>query len=171
MLTVRHLPHLATPELWERVCRWLDRTPPDADGRACVWLWASGGYGHLEPWMKELAQAVCPDVPPEAWEGVVAQRYMHGSAVTPCHADQGHAIGFIFSLGATRTLRLHRVREGAADCGDLNLDVVCIECAEGTAVIMDEVFHRNHHHQLMASPDVRGERISLVFRTGPSAGG
>lgn len=168
MLAIRYLPGLVTPALWARLGYGLLGAPPDADGRASVWLCADG---ELAGWMQELALAVCPDVPARCWHGVILQRYAHGGAVTPCHADHGHALGFILSLGATRTLRLHRVPEGAAGCGDRDLDVTSIECVEGTAVIMGARFHQHYHHQLIPSPDEVGERISLVFRTGPPAGG
>lgn len=165
MLAVRHVsPHLASAALFARL---RSAARYDADGRHSRWLW-SGGPG-LAADLASIACAVCPELPLSAWQGVLMQCYRDGNAVTPCHSDFGHAMGFILSLGATRTLRVHRTLDGTAACGDYDLDAVRIECAHGTALVMDGEFHATHHHQLVADPGA-GERISLVFRTGPLAG-
>jgi hypothetical protein len=163
MLAVRHFPNLATPALMDRL---RERARYDVDGRASVWLFSGGVY--LPADFKEIALAVCPDVPPEAWEGVALQCYRDGNAITPCHSDEGSTgLGFILSLGAARTLRTHRVAESGLPnpCGySSQIDVCFIECVNGTAVIWDREFHRTHHHQIVADPGA-GERLSLVFRT------
>lgn len=152
MLAVRHFPELVQPALWD----WLHQFAVyDADGRASRQL-------PIGPELEEIGRVICPKV--TEWESVFLQCYQHGSATTPCHADLNNGLGFILSLGATRTLRLHRVPDWARGCGDYDLDPIRLECVSGTAVIMDEEFHRHHHHQIVPDPGA-GERMGLVFRT------
>lgn len=171
MLEVRHYPELATPELWA----WLQPHVGDyanSDGRRSKWLVESEA---LPLPLAAVARAVCPDVPPGRWTRVALQCYEDGRAQTPCHTDAGATgFGFVLSLGATRTLRLHRVPAGTAataGCGDQDLDVVKVECVPGTVVLMDEAFHASWHHWIAPEPGVTGERLSLVFRTQPGQRG
>ena len=164
MLAVRHYPELVTPELMD----WLSfkvRRGYDDDGLFSQWLVEDDRP--LPGPLPDIAQAVCPGVD---FRAVALRGYRDGSAVTPCHSDHGATgFGFILSLGATRTFRAHRVPDGVratAECGDPNLDVLEIQCVSGTVVIMDEAFHRHHHHQVAPDPGA-GERLSLVFRTQP----
>lgn len=163
MLTVRHLPRLATPALWERLKRY---AAYDALGRATGWL-VAGGARRLDVELAGIALAVCPEVPLEDWEHVLVQCYRDGAAATVCHSDADKTgLSFVLSLGATRTLRTHRAPTGEVCVIDRDLDVVLVECAHGTVVIMDADFHRHHHHRLIADPGA-GERFGLVFRTNP----
>ncbi len=124
MLVVRHYPWLVTPLL--RV--WLRAfVKYDDDGRCSCWLATVGAKETLPLLLEHLASAVMPDV---AFEGVLLQCYRDGRAVTPCHADLAGS-GFILSLGAARTFRLHRVRD-LPGCGNYDLDVVNVQCVEGT---------------------------------------
>ncbi len=160
MLSVRHFPNLATAALWD----WLRPFAKyDADGRASRQL--SAGVEPLAPGLESVARAVCPEAKPGEWESVLVQCYRDGSAVTPCHSDlTSTGFGFILSLGAARTFRVHRTERDS--CIDYDVSPTLIECVNGTAVIMDEEFHRRHHHQIV--PDAgAGERMGLVFRTRP----
>lgn len=147
MLSVRHYPELVTPALWA----WLRALVRyDGEGRCSLWLPPGATLPRI------VAEAVCPGV---VFSGVLLQGYRDGRAVTPCHRDPGG--GFILSLGAARTFRVHR-----GNCAE-NLDPVSIACIEGTVLIMDEAFHRDWHHQVAADPGVTDEKLSLVFRTQP----
>ncbi len=167
MLAVRHHPELATPRLWA----WLrPRAGRYEGGRASCWLCEGGP---LPPELEAVALAVCPDVDPDAWAKVGLQCYRDGRAATECHTDAGATgFGFILSLGATRTFRVHRVPDGVRPqegCGEYGLDARAIECAAGTAVLMDEAFHARWHHEIPPEPGATGARLSLVFRTRPTA--
>ena len=162
MLSVRHYPALATGPLWD----WLrEQVVYDAEGRFCKWLIEDEP---LPPRLANLAEALCPG---RKIAAAGLQAYRDGRATTPCHTDCRSA-GFclIFSLGATRTFRVHRVRPGVSPtalCEDASLDVFDIECIAGTAVIMEEPFQQTWHHQVIAS-ETAGERLSLVFRCRPT---
>ncbi len=162
MLAVRYHRELATPELYA----WLRSfVRYDAEGRCGTWL---AEDSPLPPRLAAVALAVCPG---RSFSGVILQAYRDGRAATECHSDRG-ATGFCctLSLGATRTLRLHRVPEGCdprAGCGDPGLDVVEVLARSGTALLMDEGFQDNWHHMVAPDPGVTGERLSLVFRTRP----
>ncbi len=155
MLSIRYCPEAITPALLAllrpRVCY-------DADGRASVYL---VDHAMPAPELKAVAAAVCPETDPNLFRCVILQAYRDGRATTPCHSDLGSA-GFILSVGATRTFRVHRV--SAAGCGDGATDAISIECVHGTAVVMDEAFHSGWHHQVVADESVTEERLSLVFR-------
>ncbi len=155
MFSIRHYPGLVTPLL--RV--WLRAfVKYDDDGRGSCWLATTGKCAETLPLLLgNLADAIMPDV---VFEGVLLQCYRNGRAVTPCHTDAGGA-GFILSIGAPRTFRIHR---GMFGCGADALDVVNIECIEGTVLLMDEEFHAGWHHQIVADPDITEEKLSLVFR-------
>lgn len=155
MLAVRHYPELATPALraWLRPF-----VSYDVDGRGSRWF-MEGGI--LLPPLADIVDRVAPGI---VWSGALLQCYRDGRAVTPCHTDAGGTgFGFILSLGATRTFRVHR----AATACDCDLDAVSIECTEGAVLLMDEAFHAGWHHQIAADPGVMGEKLSLVFRTRP----
>jgi alkylated DNA repair dioxygenase AlkB len=157
MLAVRHYPDLVTPGLRG----WLSGLVKyDDDGRDSRWLF--DGSGPMPPELTALAVVVAPGA---TFSGVLLQAYRDGGAVTPCHTDKGGTgDGFILSLGAPRTFRIHPVAAGA--CDD-DLDAVRVECREGTVLVMDEAFHAGWHHQVIADPGVTGEKLSLVFRTTP----
>lgn len=157
MLAVRHYPELVTPALLS----WLRGfVKYDDDGRGSCWLATAGGNGGLPIILAAVAEAVMPGV---RFTGVLLQSYRDGSAVTPCHTDDGGTgDGFILSLGSPRTFRVHRIADGC-ETGD----AVHIQCVEGTALLMDCAFHAGWHHQIIADPTVTGEKLSLVFRTDP----
>lgn len=145
MLAIRYHPELATPAL----VAWLrSLVRYDEEGRYSSWL-------PMSPLLAGIAEAICPGE-----YTVLLQAYRDGRAITPCHSDAEG--GFILSIGATRTLRLHRVEPG----GCSNLDVVDIECVEGTVIAMDGAFHAGWHHQIVADASVTEEKLSLVFRGG-----
>lgn len=155
MLSIRHRPEAITPALLALIRPWVRY---DADGRSCCWLTDGGLTLSAPPELAAVARAVCPEFDALKY-GVALQGYRDGAAVTPCHSDLGSS-GFILSIGATRTFRVHRV------LGDVctNIDEIRIECVHGTAVLMDKAFHAAWHHQIVADPGVTGERLSLVFR-------
>ncbi len=177
MIAVRHHPELVTPALLAWLAGLTGGTSetlvpagwlPDYDdaGQSSRWLSESPP---LEPLLARLAAAVCPGV---EFESALLRGYRDGAAVTPCHTDR-HATGLtmIFSLGATRTFRVHRVPAGTlplGSCGDPDLDTVNIACPAGTALVLDESFQEGWHHQVAADPGVTEERFSLVFRTRPT---
>lgn len=152
MLTIRYRPEAATTLLMQ----WLrPRVHYDADGRYSMYL---VDQTPLPPELRRVANIVCPEVDADQFLVVALQCYRDGNAVTPCHSD-APVFGFILSLGATRTFRVHR-----STC-DNPLDIAEIECVNGMAILMDETFHAGWHHQLVADPGVTKERLSLVFRT------
>lgn len=157
MLSVRYRPEAITPELLALI---RPRVGYDADGRGSVWLVEDGAPLPAE--FAAVARAVCPEDGAASY-AVILQSYRDGTAVTSCHTDLGRP-GFILSVGATRTFRLHRVPPGASGCGDYDLDAILIECVHGTAVVMDAAFHATWHHQIVADAGVADERLSLVFR-------
>ncbi len=161
MLTVRHRPELATPTLWDYLKEQLG-SYEGSGGQTGKWLWRTPAL--MPPMLKDLAEALDPG---RVWRTAHCQGYEDGRAQTPCHTDRaGDTV--ILSLGATRTLRVHRVQPGTQaqdDCtGNRDLDVFEIECASGTVVAMDEEFYRDWHHWVPPEPDRTGERLSLVFR-------
>ncbi len=154
MFAVRHRPELVTAALRA----WLGGfVRYDDDGRGSCWL-ATCGRKALPVLLGKVAQAVMPGV---VFPGVLLQSYRDGNAITPCHADASG--GFILSIGAARTFRIHRSRPGG--CDDPVADGITIECVEGTCLLMDAAFHAGWHHQIIADPDITGEKLSLVFRT------
>lgn len=158
MLAVRHYPHLVTPALRSWVREFVKY---DDDGRGSCWLATTGKEVQSLPVMlANVADAVMPVV---QFESVLLQSYRDGRAITPCHADA--AGGFILSLGAPRTFRIHRVPFLPMGCGDRDLDAMTIECVEGTVLVMDAAFHAGWHHQIVADPKDVGEKLSLVFRS------
>ncbi len=161
MFIVRHHPWLVTPILrtWLRAF-----VKYDVDGRGSCWLATTSKQVEKLPMVLEhLASAIAPDV---VFEGVLLQCYRDGRAVTPCHTDASGA-GFILSLGASRTFRIHRILPDGYGCGDYDLDVVSVQCVEGTVLLMDEAFHAGWHHQIVPDPDITEEKLSLVFRVRP----
>ena len=163
MISVRHYPELVTPALraWLRAF-----VTYDADGRGSCWLATIGKEAEALPAMlKGIADAVAPG---RIWSGALLQCYRDGEAGTPCHTDaSGTGFGFILSLGAPRTFRVHRVPSGASGCGDYDLDAALVQCIEGTVLVMDEDFQRGWHHQIVLDLGIVGEKLSLVFRTKP----
>ncbi len=160
MFSVRHCPDLVTPLLrtWLRAF-----VKYDDDGRGSCWLATTSKQVERLPLLLEhLASAIAPGV---AFEGVLLQCYRDGQAVTPCHTDLT-GFSFVLSLGAPRTFRIHRVRD-LPGCGNYDLDVVNVQCVEGTVLIMDKEFHVGWHHQIVPDPDVTEEKLSLVFRARP----
>ena len=164
MLAVRPCPGLVTPALWA----WLrPYVRDDDDGGGCLWLEMSGGKqtATLPLLLDRVARAVAPDA---IFSGVLLQAYRDGRAVTPCHTDaSGTGFGFILSLGAARTFRVHPT---TAACED-DRGAVAVECVEGTVLVMDEAFQAGWHHRIAPDPDVTGEKLSLVFRTRPGGSG
>ncbi len=159
MLAIRHHPELSTVAL----ASWLrSKAAYDVQGRMGAWLATNGELPRV---LEGIAEEICPGI---EFDGVVLQCYRDGNAATDCHTDLGYGIGFILSLGATRTFRIHRVGDDfpvKAGCIDRDLDVCEIECVNGTVIVMDEAFHAHWHHQIAPDPQVTGERLSLVFRT------
>ncbi len=154
MLTIVHRPELVTPALraWLRPCIHYDD-----DGRSSRWL----AHHPLPRILWEVTQAIAPDV---AFASVLLQAYRDGSAVTPCHSDEG-VTGFSFSLsiGAPRFFCIHRVGEQPCMAiGSVNIEVI-----EGTILEMSTAFQKYWHHQIIASPEVKEEKLTLVFRTRP----
>lgn len=159
MLTIRQRPEAATALLMQ----WLrPRVQYDADGRFSAYL---VDEAPLPAELRRVANLVCPEVDADSFRGVILQAYRDGRAATPCHSD-APVFGFILSLGAPRTLRLHRVPDGGG-CSDL--DTIRVECVNGTAILMDADFHAGWHHQLVPDIGMMRERLSLVFRTSTRA--
>ncbi len=159
MFSVRHYPEIVTPLLWV----WLRAfVKYDDDGRCSCWL-ATTGSKPLPLLLGNVARVIAPD---RVFEGVLLQCYRDGQAVTPCHTDLT-GFSFILSLGAPRTFRIHRTLPGGYGCGDYDLDVVSVQCVDGTVLIMDEAFHAGWHHQIVPDPDITEEKLSLVFRVRP----
>ena len=163
MIAVIHRPELVMPELVE----WLRRkvSYEGTDGQAGGWLVRNEP---LPPILEAIARAVAPGV---RFDTVHFQGYRDGRATTPCHTDERTGFSAILSIGATRTLRIHRQPEGGQTCGDYDLDVFRIECRSGTVVFMDEEFYAGWHHQIPADPEVTDERLSIVFRTKGTSNG
>ena len=158
MLSIRYRPEAATTILTQ----WLrPRIRYDADGRFSMML---VDEQPLPGELRRVANIVCPEVDADLFRGVVLQAYQHGRAVTPCHSD-APVFGFILSLGARRTFRIHREPCRDSGCRNSDLDAVSIECVNGTAIIMDADFHEGWHHQIVGDPAVTQEKLSLVFRT------
>jgi alkylated DNA repair dioxygenase AlkB len=158
MLTIRQRPEAITPALLALI---RPKVQYDVDGRYSTYLPAEANE------LRRLARFVCPEVDSADFRDVVLQAYRDGNAITPCHRDAA-TFGFILSIGATRTFRIHREPCRDGGCRNPGLDIIDIECVHGTVIRMDASFHEGWHHQVLPDARVKEERLSLVFRTLPT---
>ena len=135
--------------------------------RATGWLWSDGQHGQLPPrdWPEalkdagpELAEAIrrkswrSPNR--DAYTAAAYQAYLNGSG-TGWHYDREWDCQAILSLGVTRTFGV-RSRE--------NGKTAMVPVRHGSLLLMYPGFQDRFEHCVLPEPDVRGERVSVVFR-------
>ncbi len=141
------------PELTAAVRNVFEYGP--GDDRATGYLYAAGEQAWPAP-LTELGPELLDDLVEllgVRFTIVAFQAYRDGSGC-PWHADTPFDVHAVLSLGVSRTFGVREVN-GPAEW---------IQVEDGDLVVMPSGFQDGHEH-CVPDEDVKGERVSLVFRT------